>query len=151
MGSCFFIGHHDAPGILAAKLDEAIERHITGFGVDSFVVGNYGSFDRMAQSALIRAKKRHPDISIQMAVPYHPALRRVELLEGFDSIYFPEGQERAPYRTAISRLNRTLVNESDFLIAYVWYISGGSYKLMEYARKRERNGLLKITMLERIK
>ena len=148
MGVCFFIGHGDTPDSLVAKLDDAIERHIACFCVDSFVVGNYGHFDRMVQTALGRAKKRHPDICVRMGVPYHPAFRRLELPEGFDSAYFPEGQETVPKRVAIPRLNRTLVNEADFLIAYVWHISGGSYNLMEYARKREKRGLLKITMLE---
>ena len=145
--SCFFIGHRDAPDSLTGKLDEAIEKHIVKFGVSSFVVGNYGNFDRMSQRALARAKKRHPDIFIQMAIPYHPALVRVELPEGFDSLYFPAGQENVPRRAAIPRLNRTLVNESDFLIACVLFISSGSYNVMEYARKREKRGLLHITLL----
>lgn len=71
---CFFIGHRDAPDSLAERLNDAIEHHIVDFGVDSFVVGNYGRFDRMSQSALTRAKKRRPDISIRMAIAYHPAL-----------------------------------------------------------------------------
>ena len=145
--SCFFIGHRDAPGALADKLDAAIERHIVNFGVGSFVVGNYGSFDRMSQRALVRAKKRHPDIVIRMAIPYHPSLVRVKVPEGFDGIYFPNGQETVPRRAAISCLNRTLVNESDFLIAYVLFISGGSYNVLQYARKREKRGLLHITQL----
>lgn len=45
MKLCFFIGHSDAPESLKPKLDDAIERHIADFGVDSFVVGNYGRFD----------------------------------------------------------------------------------------------------------
>ena len=147
MKSCFFIGHRDAPDSLTDKLDEAIERHIVGFGVRSFAVGNYGNFDRMTQLALIRAKKRHPDIFIRMAIPYHPALVRVELPEGFDSVYFPAGQENVPRRAAIPRLNRTLVNESDFLIAYVLFISGGSYNVTEYAGRREKRGLLRVTLL----
>lgn len=145
--SCFFIGHHDAPGVLADKLDASIEQHIVNFGVGSFVVGNYGNFDRMSQRALVRAKKHHPDIVIQMAIPYHPALVPVKLPEGFDSVYFPNGQENVPRRTAIPRLNRTLVNESDFLIAYVRFISGGSYNVLQYARQREKRGLLHITQL----
>ena len=144
---CFFIGHRDAPDSLANKLDEAIERHIVDFGVDLFMVGNYGRFDRMSQSALARAKKRHAEISVLLAIPYHPSLIRVELPEGFDGSYFPEGQEEVPPRAAIPRLNRTLVNEADFLVAYVSYISSGAYKVMEYARKREKRGLLHITML----
>ena len=145
---CFFIGHRDAPDSLAEKLDEAIERHIVNFGVDSFVVGNYGHFDRMSQRALTRAKKRHPDISIRLAIAYHPALVRVELPEEFDDIYFPAGQESVSRRAAIPRLNRALVNESEFLIAYVRFISGGSYNVMEYARKCEKRGLLHITALQ---
>ena len=148
MKLCFFIGHSDAPESLKPKLDDAIERHIADFGVDSFVVGNYGRFDWMAQSALRKAKKRRPEILVQMGVPYHPAIRRVELPDGFDSAYFPEGQENVPKRAAIPRLNRVLVNEANFLIAYVWHISGGAYKLMEYARNRESRSLLRITMLE---
>ena len=66
--SCFFIGHSDAPDSLGTKLDDAIEMHITVFGVNSFVVGNYGHFDRMAQSALARAKKRNRKCS----GPRHP-------------------------------------------------------------------------------
>ena len=147
MKSCFFIGHRDAPDSLTAKLDEAIERHIVEFGVRSFAVGNYGKFDRMSQRALVRAKKRHPDIFIPMAIPYHPALVRVELPTGFDGVYFPQGQETVPRRAAILRLNRTLVQESDFLIAYVVFVSGGSYHALEYARKREQRGLLRVTLL----
>ena len=145
--SCFFIGHRDAPDSLTGQLDEAIERHIAEFGVRSFAVGNYGKFDRMSQRALLRAKKRHPDIFIQMAIPYHPALVRVGLPEGFDGVYFPEGQENVPRRAAIPRLNRALVNESDFLIAYVRFVSGGAYRVLEYAERREKRGLLRVTLL----
>ena len=147
MKSCFFIGHRDAPDSLADKLDAAIERHIVHFGVGSFIVGNYGNFDRMSQHALIKAKTRHPDIFIQVVIAYHPALVRVELPEGFDGVYFPQGQENVPRRAAIPRLNRTLVNESDFLIAYVLFISGGSYSVMQCAERREKRGLLRITRL----
>ena len=132
---------------MADKLDAVIEEHIVRFGVGAFVVGNYGNFDRMAQRALARAKKRRPDILVRMAIPYHPALVRVEAPEGFDGIYFQEGQESVPRRAAISRLNRTLVNESDFLIAYVLFVSGGSYDVMRYAERREKRGLLRITRL----
>ena len=147
MKLCFFIGHRDAPDFLSGKLDEAIERHIVDFGVNSFAVGNYGHFDRMAQGALARAKKRHAEISVRLAIPYHPSLVRVDLPKGFDGSYFPEGQEKVPPKVAIPRLNKTLVNEASFLIAYVRYISNGSYNMMEYARKREKRGLLHITCL----
>ena len=45
---CFFAGHSDAPESVYPALAEAVERHITGYGVTEFRVGNYGGFDRMA-------------------------------------------------------------------------------------------------------
>ena len=145
--SCFFIGHRDAPDSIAAKLEEAVERHITDFGVKSFLVGNYGNFDRMSQSVLVEAKKRHPDIFIRMAIAYSPAVVHVELPDGFENFYFPTEQKKTPGRAAIPHLNRTLLKESDFLIAYVSHTSGGSYKVLEYAKKREKQGLIHITLL----
>ena len=146
--SCFFIGHRDAPDSVAEKLTETIEQHISDFSADCFTVGNYGRFDQLVQIALAEAKKRHPDIFIRMAVAYSPALGPVELPEGFEYIYFPANQRKTPGRNAIPHLNQTLVKESDFLIAYVCHTSGGSYKLLEYARRREKRGLMQITMLE---
>ena len=40
---CFFIGHRDAPEELRTRLEEAVERHISQFGVKEYVVGFYPS------------------------------------------------------------------------------------------------------------
>lgn len=39
MGSCFFIGHHDAGKELLPLLAEVVERHITEYGVTDFLWG----------------------------------------------------------------------------------------------------------------
>lgn len=44
MKSCFFIGHREAPGKLYPFLSEAIERHITEYGVKEFIVGGIWRF-----------------------------------------------------------------------------------------------------------
>ena len=38
MAICFFIGHRDTPPSILHKLREAVERHITEYGVEEFVV-----------------------------------------------------------------------------------------------------------------
>ena len=53
MKTCFFIGHRDAPNRIKLLLYEAIERHITEYGVTHFVVGH---FDLMAAQAVCEAK-----------------------------------------------------------------------------------------------
>lgn len=147
MKICFLIGHRDAPEEIRPALEEAIERHITECGVTCFLVGNYGHFDRMAQSALVRAKELHPGILLYMAIPYHPAIQSVAAPEDFDGTYFPERQEAVPRRAAIPRLNQMLVQQSDYLIVYARYISEGTHKVMEYAQRRAQKGLLQITRL----
>ena len=68
MKSCFFLGHRDAPESIRESLDDAIEGLITEYGVMKFFVGHYGRFDRIAQTALVRAKARHPEISVRLLI-----------------------------------------------------------------------------------
>ena len=82
MKSCFFIGHRETTSEILPALAEAIERHITEFGVTEFIVGNYGGFDRLAASAVIAAKQRYPQIMLTMLFPYHPAERAGDAASG---------------------------------------------------------------------
>lgn len=136
MKSCFFLGHRDTPESIRAALDEAIERHITEYGVTEFFVGHYGRFDRMAQAALVRAKAVHPEISSRLLIPYHPTERLVSVPEGFDGTFYPPGMERVPRQFAIIRANRYIIDHCDYLIAYVWHPASSARELLNYARKR---------------
>lgn len=145
--SCFFIGHREASESLRPQLTQAIERCITEYGVTGFVVGKYGNFDHLAAQALIGAKKLHPEISIQLLVPYHPADRPVKAPSGFDGIYYPDGMESVPKKLAIVRANRYMVDHSDCLIAYVWHPASNARELLEYAQKREKRGQIHVINL----
>lgn len=136
MKSCFFLGHREAPEIIREALDDAIQRHITEYGVTEFFVGHYGRFDRMAQTALVRAKAHHPAISVRLLIPYHPTERPVSAPEGFDGTYYPPGMEHIPRRLAIIQANRYMIDHCDYLIAYVWHAASNARELLEYARKR---------------
>ena len=118
MGSCFFIGHRETPDRVYPTLLETIERHITEYGVSEFVVGQYGSFDRLVIRALSQAKRTHPDITLMLMTPYYPVNRKVDLPEEFDALFYPPDLETVPKRLAIIRANRYMVERSDFLIAY---------------------------------
>ena len=142
MKSCFFIGHREASTELLPALAEAVEKHITEYGVTEFIVGNYGGFDRISARAVIEAKKRHPGIVLSMLIPYHPAERPIELPPGFDNSFYPPGMESGPRRLAIVRANRYMVTHVDYLIAYVWHPASNARNLVEYAEKsRAKNGL----------
>lgn len=138
MFTCFFIGHRDTPKTVFHALVQAVERHITEYGVTEFVVGHYGFFDHLAAQAVIDAKKRHPSVTLVLLLPYHPAERPVDLLPGFDSSFYPPGMESVPKRFAIPRANRYMADHSGYLIAYARY-PGNARELVEYARRKENS------------
>ncbi len=113
-----------------------------------FLVGNYGAFDRMAARTVKEAKARHPDIRLCLMLPYHPEMGRLlPEREGYDRFIYPEGMEGVPYKLAIPRLNRMLVADSDYAIAYARYAWGGAASTLKYAQVRARKGLIRIENL----
>ena len=145
--SCFFIGHRDTAQAVNPLLLDSIGKHITEHGVTDFYVGHYGAFDAMVANNLHEMKKHHPLIRNYLLLAYHPAIRKVDVPKGFESTVLIDGQELSPPLYAITNLNRRMVRTVDYLIAYVRGITGGSYKLLQIAKARERGGQLVITNL----
>lgn len=129
-------------------MDE-VEHHITEYGVNAFYVGHYGRFDALATSAVIAAKKRHPEVTLTLLLPYHLFDRPIPTPEGFDGTFYPPGMETVPRRAAIVRANHYMVDNSTHLIAYAWHPASNARELVEYAQRREHLGLLHVTILAR--
>ena len=147
MAICFFIGHRDTPPSILPRLREAVERHITEYGVEEFVVGKYGSFDSLAAQAVREAKQRHSKIRLTLLLPYYDPHKTIELPGGFNSSLYPDGLEHTPRRAAIVSANQYMVCHCDFLIAYDAGRIGNTRKLVEYARHREQKGLIRVENL----
>ena len=56
--------------------------------------------------------------------------------EIFDESIYPD-IEKTPPRFAIVKRNEWMINNSDFLIAYVEHNWGGAAKTLEYAKKKK--------------
>lgn len=148
MSSCYFIGHRETHDKILPYIIDAVERLIEECGVDCFYVGGYGNFDRLAGSAVVMLKDKYPNIRLYRLIPYHPAERPVKAPKGYDGTYYPPNMEKVPRRFAIPRANRTMIDGSDYLIAYVRHdILSNSYEILEYARRREKNGLIHVENL----
>lgn len=146
--TCCFIGHSEIRENIAQALAEAVERHITEYGVTDFLVGNYGAFDRMAAAAVKEAKTRYPGIHLFLMLPYRPEQGRpLPDREGYDCFVYPEQMESVLPKLAIPKLNRIMVEDADYAIAYVRCTWGGAAKTLEYAQARERKGLIHIENL----
>ena len=142
--TCFFIGSRHAPSHIQPQLEEVVDNHITEYGVTTFTVGHYGSFDSLVRGVLNETKKQYSHIKLYLLAPYALNQKR-EAPIGFDGTFYPEGLEKVPMRYAIVQANRYMVQHSDYLISYPGV--GNSRKIVEYAQGREKKGLIKVTLL----
>ena len=147
MKSCFFIGHREADERLLPYLTDTVGRLIKDCGVTYFYVGGYGNFDRLSGEAVIALKNHFPAIRLYRVIPYHPAERPVQVPEGYDGTYYPPGMEFVPRRFAIPRANRRMIDDCDYLIAFVWHPISNAREFLEYARRREKKGLIRVENL----
>ena len=50
--------------------------------------------------------------------------------------------ETVPKRAAIVKANRYMVDHSDYLISYTWHPVSNARELVDYAKRREKRGLI---------
>lgn len=143
--TCFLIGNRNTPYSVKEQLGYVVEQHIVEYNVTTFIVGNYGNFDRIAHDILIDVKSRHTNISLYLLAPYALS-KKVNTPMGFDGTLYPEGLEKLPLRLAIIKANQYMVNHSNYLITYCHYI-GNTRNVVEYAQKLKKSRIIKITML----
>ena len=141
MKSCFLFGHADCPDQVLPRLEQSIETAISN-GVTDFYIGNRGAFDRLATTAVKRAKKKFPEVRLFLLLAYHTAERPQELSEGFDGPYYPL-EKTPPRRFAIVRANEAMLRQADYVICYVNHV-GNTRKLLKLAYIRQKK--LEITI-----
>lgn len=134
--TCTFFGHRDCPSDVYGKLYSTIEELIAKEKVDCFLVGEEGEFDRLAQRALFEIKRKYSEIAcFTVKAYYDPQKNSVNVLH--ESIY-PECVANAPRRFAIDRRNRYMIENSDFVIAYVTVSFGGAAKFTDIALRKNK-------------
>lgn len=137
MKSCFMFGHREAGEAIYPAIIAAAERCVREYGVEEFVVGHYGGFDRLAKRAVLEIKRTCP-VRLTLLTPYYPI--QEETAKGFDEIVYPF-EAHVPPRTAIVRANRMAIDGSACVIAYVRH-PGNTANLLEYARKKRKTIIL---------
>ena len=144
---CFMFGHAAIPYDVSPLIEAAAERQYQELGIRTFIVGNRGSFDRYAATAIKALKQRHDDVILLLLLAYHPGESSVELSYGFDNSYYPP-LEGVPKRYAIVRANRFMIDTADSIICYVKH-TGNARDLLEYAqRRRKKGGIIIENMVE---
>ena len=96
---------------------------------------------------MIGVKRKYPDVQLYLVIPYHPAERPVETPPGYDGTFYPDGMETASRRYAIPTANRKMIEACDYLVAYVTHPASNAGKFLDFARRREKKGLISVMNL----
>lgn len=130
-----FCGHSkvDQPEDVSAWLDRILPSLIEG-GADTFYLGGYGAFDRLAEGAVRRQKKTYPHIEMILVLAY---LNRNADAARYDRTTYPS-LEKVPPRYAIVKRNEWMVRESDVVISGVTHSWGGAARTLEFAQKKRK-------------
>ena len=140
--TCGFCGHRDAPGELYERVHSAVEELIVCQGVGRFYCGDKGNFDRIAAQAVRNLQNRYPHIRLYKVLAYYP-MDQTPPDNRFDGTIYPEGLETVPPRYAISRRNRWMAAQIDFLVAYVQR-AGGAREMLDHAVRLGRARILNL-------
>ena len=132
--TCCFFGHREVTHNIREKLTAIIDKLITDDGVTEFYLGNQGRFDSMVYSVLKEMKEKYQQIRYTVVLAYMPD-EHIKEVYGEDTL-FPDGMESVPKKYAISKRNDWMIQQSGFVVFYVYKITGGAAKFSEKAEKK---------------
>lgn len=133
---CTFFGHRECPDSVKPVLRDTVVELITNRGVDLFYVGNQGRFDTIVRSVLREMKEEYSHIEYVVVLAYMPGHRRE--YEDYSDTMVPEGIESVHPRYAISWRNRWMLEQADYVVAYITHTWGGAYRYYLKAQRKSK-------------
>ena len=141
---CCFTGHRSITENEILTLPDTLKKTIEALylrGVREFRSGGAIGFDTIAALNVIDFRTSHPDVRLALILPCRDQDSRWcefdreiyhYILEACDSVLYIENSYTVD---CMHRRNRSLVNGSDFCVAYVNRDDGGSAYTLKLARK----------------
>lgn len=130
-----FFGHGNFQyeNIVINELEKTIEQLIKK-GVNKFLLGGYGNFDKTCAEVICSLKIKYPDIKSILVIPY---LNRKYNMNMYDESIYPP-LEKIPLKLAIIKRNQWMIENSEIVVTYVKYSWGGANKSLEYAKQKRK-------------
>jgi hypothetical protein len=119
-----------------------VESNRTGDTQLLFYCGGYGAFDRLSAQAVDILRKKYPDIIAQklfvtpyITTSYQETIKFMK--KCYDDVVYPP-LENVPPKFAISHRNQWMVDQSDYVVAYVMHGWGGAAQTLAYAKRKHK-------------
>jgi len=137
MAYCTFFGHRRVPAEIRPLLKDTVAKLIKSGKADTFYVGNNGMFDAMVRGVLKELSLEYPHIKYYVMLAYMPKNKN----NGYDysDTIYPEGLENTPYKYAIPKRNRIMIDNSDYVITYVTNTFSNASTYMKMAKKKKKH------------
>ena len=139
MCTCF--GHRETYKDFSRVLSELLEDLILNQGVVEFWTGGMGNFDGSFSAAVRGLKRKYPDIKLILIKPYfsNELNTNKEYYEfTYDDVVIPDVLAGVHPKSAITKRNRWMVENSDFIVTYVRRDHGGAFEAKKYAAKLDK-------------
>lgn len=138
MKSCTFFGHRDTPESVRYDLKKVLIDLIENEGVSIFYVGHNGRFDSMVLSELKLFSTVYRHIHYFLVIEGIP-VGKPDFGVTEEHLLLPDFIiGNTPEKFAIDRRNGWMVNQSDYVVTYVWKAAGGARKFKERAEKKNK-------------
>lgn len=134
--TCCGFGHRDVFQNIDKELCEAVQSAVS-IGCDVFYTGAMGDFDRCFSSAVRKQKKNAKLVCIK---PYmsNELNTNKQYYNMYDDIIIPDELAFEHYKSAITKRNRWMIDNSDIVIVYVIKNYDGAYDAMRYAERQNK-------------
>lgn len=136
--TCCFFGHRDIFDPISDLIYEKICDLIESRNFTTFIVGDYGDFDKICASMVRKAKQRYKNIKLILVRPYfsNELNTNKEYYENlYDDVIIPDELADVHYKSVIGKRNQWMIENSQYTIFYVKRQYGGAYNALKYAKK----------------
>lgn len=104
-------------------------------------LGGYGSFDAFARKCGKQYQQAHPNIRLIFITPYitveYQRNHLDHLKDLYDEILYPN-LENKPLKFAISYRNKWMIEQADFVVAYITHAWGRAFQTYKHAIRKKK-------------
>ena len=137
-------GHRSLLNPLSAEsnLEHEVYKILKNHSYVKFLIGRTGEFDLMAALTIRRVMKAYSRINdtLTLVLPYQNSSvenHKDSFLNLYDEIEICQYSADAHYKSAFQARNQYMVDRSDLVLCCIEHQSGGAYRTVQYAQKKE--------------
>lgn len=134
---CCGFGHRDVFQNIDKELCEAVQKAME-MGCNVFYTGAMGDFDRCFSSAVRKQGKKIKLVCIKPYMSNELNTNKEYYNCMYDDIIIPDELAFVHYKSAITKRNRWMIDNSDVVIVYAIRNYGGAYDAMRYAERQNK-------------